>query len=210
MWVAMSACCLAQGQPGAPSKPGTGAKAGGKTAPAQKRYCQQGGGFCFSYPGSWTVLGESMGDGVVVAPRQTLARELWEVVTVAAVVPPPAEDQPAMSIDQVIQTAMSNMKASGHDAATLQRQERTVAGLAAQMIRIQYHDEPSDRDWVEELVFIEGPEREIYCIGLKAQAGTMAGLEPAFDGIVRSWKLAPSGSAEPTVPSGKPTTSVPH
>ena len=181
-----------------------------KTSSAQKRYCQQGGGFCFSYPAGWTMLGESIGDGVVVAPQQTLGRELWDEVTVAAVVPPPAEDQPAMSIDQVIATAMTNMKASGHDPATLQRQERSIEGLPAQMIRIRYHDEPSGRDWIEQLVFIEGPEQEIYSVALKAQPGTISRLEPAFDAIVRSWKLessenhvgsqAPMSSPSPAVP----------
>ncbi len=63
-------------------------KSPGKATPvAQKRYCQQGGGFCFSYPANWLMLGESMGDGVVVAPQQTLDRPLWDEVTVAAVVP---------------------------------------------------------------------------------------------------------------------------
>jgi hypothetical protein len=189
-----------------------------KTSPAtpaaQKRYCQQGGGFCFSYPASWMMLGESMGDGVVVAPQQTLGRELWDEVTVAAVVPAPAESQPAMSIDQVIELAMSNMKTSGHDPATLQRQERTVAGLPAQMIRIRYHDEESGRDWIEQLVFVEGPDQEIYSVALKAQPGTIAPLEPTFDAIVRSWKLEPSennaGSQPPPNTSNKPSAPAPH
>ncbi len=115
-----------------------------------------------------------------------------------------------MSIDQVIATAMTNMKASGHDPATLQRQERSIEGLPAQMIRIRYHDEPSGRDWIEQLVFIEGPEQEIYSVALKAQPGTISRLEPAFDAIVRSWKLessenhvgsqAPMSSPSPAVP----------
>jgi hypothetical protein len=196
--------CFAQSQP---------TKAAAKTPSAQKHYCQPGGGFCFSYPANWTMLGESMGDGVIVAPRQTLDPTLWDEVTVAAVVPPPAEDQPAMSIDQVIQTAMTNMKASGRDAETLQRQQRTVAGYPAQMIRIRYHDEPSGRDWIEQLVFIEGPEQEIYSVALKAQPGTIARLEPALDAIVRSWKLESSGGggSQPAAASpGKPVPAEPH
>ncbi len=158
------------------------------------------------------MLGESMGDGVVVAPQQTLDRELWDVVTVAAVVPPPAENQPAMSIDQVIATAMTNMQASGHDAATLQRQQRTVAGLPAQMLRIRYHDDPSGRDWIEQLVFIEGPEQEIYSVALKAQPGTISRLEPAFDAVVRSWKLQSGevGAGSQPASSGNPTPLAPH
>ena len=157
------------------------------------------------------MLGESLGDGVVVAPRQTLDPTLWDEVTVAAVVAPPAEDKPAMSIDQVIQAAMTNMKASGHDATTLQRQQRTVAGLPAQMIRIRYHDGPSGRDWIEQLVFIEGPDQEIYSVALKAQPGTISRLEAAFDSIVRSWKLE-SGEDTGSQPasSGKPEPYPPH
>ena len=160
------------------------------------------------------MLGESIGDGVVVAPQQTLDRELWDEVTVAAVVPPPAENQPAMGISRVIETAMANMKASGHDPATLQRQERTVAGLPAQMIRIRYHDDPTGRDWIEQLIFIEGPDQEIYSVALKAQPGTIARIETAFDSIARSWKLGSSensvGSEQPTPSSSKPDSSVSH
>ncbi len=118
-----------------------------------------------------------------------------------------------MSIDQVIDTAMTNMKASGRDPATLQRQERTVAGLPAQLIRIRYHDEPSGRDWIEQLVFIEGPDQEIYSVALKAQPGTIARLEPAFDAIVRSWKLEPGENGAGSQPrphtSNKPSVPAP-
>ncbi len=158
------------------------------------------------------MLGQ-YGDGVIVAPQQELDHTLWDEVTVAAVVPPPAENQPALSIDQVIATAMTNMRADGHDASTLQRQERTVAGYPGQMIRIRYHDEPSGRDWIEQLVFIEGPEQEIYSVALKAQPGTIARLEPAFDAIVRSWKLESSqdaGSQPPASSPDKPVPSEPH
>ena len=191
------------------------AKSPSRTQATLKRYCQQGGGFCFSYPASWMMLGESMGDGVVVAPQQALDHSLWDEVTIAAVVPPPSDDLPAVTIDKVIETAMTNMKAGGHNPATLQRQERTLDGLPAQMIRIRYHDEPSGRDWIEQLVFVEGPEREIYSVALKAQPGTIARLEPAFDGIVRSWKLESSGDAsdQPSASSqGKPASAAdtPH
>jgi hypothetical protein len=205
VWLCLSALCVAQSQPAK--------SAASKTSTAQKRYCQQGGGFCFSYPANWRMLGESAGDGVVVAPQQTLDPTLWDEVTVAAVVPPSAENQPAMSIDQVIDTAMSNMKASGHAPVTLQRQERTVAGLPAQMIRIRYHDGASGRDWIEQLVFIEGPDQEIYSVALKAQPGTISRLEPALDAIVRSWKLesgeSGGGSQQPTPLSSKPAVSAP-
>lgn len=134
------------------------------------------------------MLGQ-YGDGVIVAPQQTLDRELWDEVTVTAAVPPAVEGEAVKSIDQIIEAAMGNMRASGHDPATLQRQERTVAGLPAQMIRIRYHDEPSGRDWIEQLVFVQGPEQEIYSIALKAQPGSIAKLEAAFERMVRSWRL---------------------
>ena len=208
-WVAISVCGFAQGQP---AKQAPSAKPAAKAAAAQKRYCQEGGGFCFSYPANWLVLGESMGDGVVVAPKQTLDPTLWDEVTVAAIVPAPAGDQPAMSIDQVIETAMSNMTGNGHAPTTLQRQERTVAGLPAQMIRIRYHDEPSGRDWIEQLVFIEGADQQIYSVALKAQPGTVARMEPAFDAIVRSWKLAAPGNtgSRPGAGSQDKAAPIPH
>lgn len=178
-----------------------------------KRFCQQIDGFCFTYPASWLILSE-YDAGVIVAPQQSLDPTLWDEVTVATIVAPTVENQPAMSIDQVIETAMTNMKASGHDAATLQRQERTVAGLPAQIIRIRYHDEPSGRDWIEQLVFIEGTDQQIYSIALKGQPGTISRLEPAFDAMVGSWKLHSGESNTVSRPSehsrSKPASSVPH
>jgi hypothetical protein len=118
-----------------------------------------------------------------------------------------------MSIDQVIETAMTNMTGGGHAPTTLQRQERTVAGLPAQMIRIRYHDEPSGRDWIEQLIFIEGADQQIYSVALKAQPGTIARLEPVFDAIVRSWKAAPPGNAGSQPAPGsqdKTAPSAPH
>jgi hypothetical protein len=202
--LAASVVCSAQSQPAKPSA---------KPRSAQKRYCQQYGGFCFSYPANWLMLGDYAA-GVIVAPQQTLDRLFWDEVTVTNVIPPPAENQPPLNIDQVIQTAMMNMRADDHAPTTLQRQERTVAGLPAQMIRIRYHDEPSGRDWIEQLVFIEGPDQQIYSVALKGQPGTISRLEPAFDSILRSWKLEPDGNGETSQSSAdsssKPVSSTPH
>lgn len=200
----LSGVCFAQSQPAKPST---------RPRSAQKRYCEQNSGFCFSYPASWLMLGD-YGAGVIIAPNQTLDRELWDEVTVTTVIPPPVKEQSPLSIDDVIQTAMMNMRADDHAPTTLQRQERTVAGLPAQMIRIRYHDDPSGRDWIEQLVFIEGPDQQIYSVALKAQPGTISRLEPAFDSILRSWKLESGGNSE-TLPSSadsssKPAPSVPH
>lgn len=169
----------------------------GQSSPAgsSKRFCQTDGGFCFTYPANWLVLGEAFGDGVIVAPQQKTERALWDEVTVATVVAAPAENQTGPSIDDIIGTAIANMQADGRSPQTQQRQQRTVDGLAAQMIRLQYHDDEG-RDWIEELVFIAGPAQEIYSVALKAQPATIARIEPAFASVLRSWKLqSPSGAA---------------
>lgn len=176
----------------------------GASAPA-KRFCQTDGGFCFSYPASWTVVGEAFDNGVIVAPQQKAERALWDVVTVAMVVPAPAENQSARSADDVISTAMGNMRSDGRDPQTLERQQRTVDGLPAQMIRLHYHDDEG-RDWIEELVFIAGPEQEIYSVALKAQPATIPRIEPAFGSILRSWKLRTSPTTSPAPAAASPGT----
>lgn len=183
--------CSAQAQrPKATARP---------SAPA-KQYCQPEHGFCFSYPAAWSMLGESMGDGVVVAPQQHGDRVLWDEITVATIVQPPQADAAPTTIDKVIETAMSNMHGRGINPQTIQRQERRVAGLPAQMLKLGYRDPESNRDWVEELVFIEGPDQEIYSVALKASPANVTRLEPALNAVMRSWKLQAhtAGSDEPT------------
>ncbi len=98
---------------------------------------------------------------------------------------------------------MSNMQAGGHSPQTLQRQQLVVDTLPAEMIKVRYHDKESARDWIEQLVFIEGPDQEVYSLSLKAQPESIGRLQPAFDGIVQSWKLQTSDSAasSPATPS---------
>jgi hypothetical protein len=183
-WLVFAVCvatvsCFAQSQP----------KPSSRTSVNQKRFCQAAGGFCFSYPATWNVLGEAFGDGVIIAPRQTIEQSLWDVVTVASVVPPPDEGETATTVDEVITTALNNMRATGHNPVTLQRQGRTMAGLPSQMIKVRYHDDQTARDWIEQLVFIEGPDQEIYSASLKAQPIDVGRLEPAFESILRTWYL---------------------
>lgn len=173
----------------------TGAKRTSSPSASTKHFCQAGGGFCFSYPGNWSVLGEAFGDGVIIAPRQSIEQRLWDVVTVASVAPPPEPGETATTIDGVINTALKNMRATGHNPVTLQRQERTMAGLPAQMIKLRYHDDETARDWIEQLVFIEGPDQEIYSASLKAQPADVARLEPAFESILRTWRLQAGADA---------------
>src|SRR3974377_2549404 len=59
-----------------------------------KSYCHPTHEFCFKYPAAWNMLGEVFdGNGVVVAPTQKQARELWDEGTVALVIPAPAGDE---------------------------------------------------------------------------------------------------------------------
>ena len=179
-----------------------------KTSPPTqtKHFCQPEGGFCFSYPASWSVLGEAFGNDVVIAPPQTGERSLWNVVTVVAIHEPVNPSQGTVSIDQIIETALDNMRAAGHIPATLERQERIVAGLPGQMLRLRYHDDATGRDWVEQLVFAEGPEQEVYSASLKAQPADFEDLQPAFENILRSWKLQTSddSSARSSQPASSP------
>jgi len=184
----------AQQEPGeAPSKP----------APYSKRFCSTEDGFCFAYPANWVVLGQAFDDGIVVAPKQSGDRALWDEVTVATIVPAPGDGQLSTSVEQVIDTATNNMRASGRNPATLQRQERTVDSLPAQMLKIRYHDEDSGRDWIEEVVLIEGPQQEVYSVALKAQPATLSTLEPAFAAILRSWKHSQPSDSSPAASSSK-------
>jgi len=141
------------------------------------------------------VLGEAFGDGVVIAPPQTSDRKLWNVVTVVAMPTQFGEGQNPLSIDEVIDRAMAGMRAAGHIPATLERQRRTVAGVPGQMIRVRYHDEATARDWVEQLVFAEGPEQEIYSASLKTQPADLARLQPEFERILRTWRLQPTDTS---------------
>ena len=203
--VTLSVACFAQNSARRSSSPAT----------ATKHFCQRDGGFCFSYPATWSVLGEAFGTGIVIAPQQEGDSSLWNVVTVVSIPEPAIPGQSPPSIDQVIESALDNMRAAGHIPATLERQARVVAGLPGQMIRLRYHDEASGRDWVEQLVFAEGPEQELYSASLKAQPSDFERLRPAFESILRSWKLqtpddtAARSSGATTTP-GKMPDGQPH
>lgn len=198
------------------------------TAPAplhkpvpRKRYCQPDGGFCFKYPGSWTMLGEIYdGDGVVVAPPQKLDKALWDEITVALITPLPEGDEEPVSLDVMIEQASKNMRESGQAFETLQRQQRTVDHKPAQMLKVRYREKATVRDWVEEMVFIQGPDGEIYSVALKCLPENLARLEPVFAGVLETWVLPepepPAGAEEedtpkrPTPPSKAAPPSQPH
>jgi hypothetical protein len=179
-----------------------------------KRYCQSGGGFCFRYPSSWSILGEIFaGHGVVVAPPQTRDRELWNAITVAMVVPPPDGDDEPMGLDGVIGQATSGLRERGQDFETVQRQQRTVDHKPAELLKVRYQDKSNGREWVEEMVFIEGPDNEIYSVALKSSPQDLARLELMFNTVLASWTLPepepPPDSEEEATPKRKtnaPTT----
>jgi hypothetical protein len=164
----------------------------------RKSYCQPDGGFCFKYPGSWSVLGEVFdGNGVVIAPTQKLDRALWDEITVALILPPSEGDEEQVSLDGLIEQASQSMRQAGQSFETLQRQERTVDHKPAQMLKVRYHEKATDRDWIEQMVFIQGPDGEMYSVALKCSPENLTHLEPAFASVLESWMLP-----EPEPPAG--------
>ena len=173
----------------------------GQTAPhkavTRKRYCQPEIGFCFRYPNTWMMLGEVFGgNGVVVAPEQKEDRALWDAITVALVAPPPEGDEEGPGLNGIVTQATDSMREAGQNFVTLQRQDRTVDYKPAQLLKVQYQEKASGRNWIEELVFIEGPENEIYSVALKCAPQNVAKLEPAFAEVLRSWVLPQAGPGE--------------
>ena len=210
--LALSLPAVAAGQ-----KPSTAPAPLHKPIP-RKRDCQPNGGFCFKYPGSWTMLGAVYdGDGVAVAPPQKLDKALWDEITVALITPLSEGDEEPVSLDVMIEQASKSMREGGQAFETLQRQQRTVDHNPAQMLKVRYHEKATDRDWVEEIVFIQGPDREIYSVALKCSPENLARLEPVFAGVLDSWVLPepepPAGEEEeetpkqPTPPSKAPPPS---
>jgi len=159
------------------------------------------------------MLGEIFdGNGVVVAPPQREQQAFWDEVTAAMVVPPPQDDKEAQGLDGVIAQASAAMREAGQDFHTLERGQRTVDHKPAEMLRVQYREKNTGRDWVEELVFIEGPDGEIYSVALKCSPGSRARLEPAFAQILRSWSLPEPHPDEqtPAQTSTPPANRAPH
>jgi hypothetical protein len=203
---------------------GSAAVVAGQTSPSRpspksavwKRYCQPGGGFCFKYPSSWSILGEIFaGHGVVVAPPQTQDRALWNAITVAMVVPPPEGDEEPLGLNGVIEQAESGLRERGQDFETVQRQQRTVDHKPAQLLKVRYNEKSNARDWIEEMVFIEGPDNEIYSVALKSSPADLARLEPVFRQVLLSWMLPepepPSDATQEAPPKLKtPPPAKPH
>ncbi len=173
----------------APGSAQTASKSTQKS-PLWQQYCHGEGSFCFKYPASWSMLGEVFeGNGVVVAPPQKLERESWDEVTVALVVPPPQSAADAVTIDQLIEQAVTGVRDSGQSFETLERQRRRVDGKPAQLVKLHYVEKTSGREWIEELVFVEGPDAEVYSLALKCAPSSMTRMEPLFSRMLGSWTL---------------------
>lgn len=158
--------------------------------PSWQDYCHGEGSFCFKYPPSWSLVGEVFaGNGVVVAPPQKLERESWEEVTVALVVSPPKSSADAVTVDQLIEQAVTGVRENGQSFETLERQRRRVDGKPAQLVKFHYIEKASGREWIEELVFIEGPDAEVYSVALKCAPTSMVRMEPLFSRMLSSWTL---------------------
>lgn len=145
------------------------------------------------------------GNGVVVAPPQKEDRMLWDEITIALVVPPPEGDEEGPGLDGVVEQSSTAMREAGQNFVTLQRQERTVDHKPAQLLKVQYKEKTGGREWIEELVFIQGPENEIYSVALKCAPQNATKLEPAFSEVLTTWTLP---AAEPDESEGAATPSA--
>ena len=182
-----------------------------RTIPA-KRYCHPTAGFCFRYPSSWAVLGDIFnGNGVVVAPQQNGDREQWDAITVARVAAA-NESGDGPSLNSVIERTTSAMREAGQNFETLQRKELSVDHNPAQMLKARYRENSTGRDWIEELIFIQGQENDIYSVSLKCAPEHITRLEPALKEVLASWTVAqpeaPPSEASPSEAS-PPASSTP-
>lgn len=171
-----------------------------------KHYCQPNSGFCFKYPPTWKMLGEIYdGNGVVIAPTQKDEQPLWDVITVAMVAPP-SEDG-GLGLNGIIEEAAKGMRDAGQDFQTLRRQVSTVDAKPSELFKAQYREKSTGHDWIEELVFIQGPDNEIYSVALKTSPQNAARLEPVFTEILRTWMLPepePPANLDQSSPSQAP------
>ena len=189
----------------------TSTPAQARTAGGWNRYCQPEGGFCFKYPSSWSMLGVVFdGRGVVVAPPQKQERALWDAITVALVVPPPEGNKEPLGLNGVIEKATSGLRDGGQNFETLQRQQRTVDHKPAQILKARYREKSTGHEWVEEVLFIEGPDNEVYSVALKCSPQELARLEPVFTAVLASWMLRePEPTPDDTEPATKQSTTPP-
>ena len=203
----LSSVVIAASQTSSPAQAGTAA--------GWKRYCQPEGGFCFKYPGSWSMVGEIFnGHGVVVAPPQEQERALWDAITVAMVVPPPEGDEEPLGLNGVIEQATAGLREGGQNFEIFERQQRTVDHKPAQTLKARYREKLTGHQWIEEVLFIEGPDNEIYSVALKCSPQDLARLEAVLTAVLASWTLPepepPVSDTEPTTKQSKTPPEHPH
>jgi hypothetical protein len=76
-----------------------------------------------------------------------------------------------------------------------------VDAKPAEMLKAQYRDKATGRDWIEELVFIEGPDNEIYSVAMKSAPEHALRLQPVLAEMLRTWMLPePEPPADPDAP----------
>ena len=176
-----------------------------------KSYCHPELGYCFKYPAAWEILGQVFeGNGVVVAPTQKGDQELWDEVTVTLIIPAPEGNKEPVSIGEAIEQAVSSVRKTGQNFETLERRQRAVDGQPAEVVKLHYVEQGTGHEWTEELVFIEGPQSEIYSVALKASPLTLAQMEPQFTRIVDSWKLPKPEVSYEGATTPKPKTAHPN
>ena len=90
------------------------------------------------------------------------------------------------------------MREGGQNFETLQRQQRTVDHKPAQMLKVRYREKATGHDWIEELVFIEGPDEEIYSVALKCAPENLARLEPVLERMCEQLEAASQESPLPS------------
>ncbi len=110
-------------------------------------------------------------------------------ITVAMVMAPPEGDEETPTIDTMIEQTSKTIRESGQDFQTLQRQHRTVDHLPAEMLKVRYREKDSGKDWMEEILFIDGPDNEIYSVALKCSPQNLARMEKVLAGVLNTWKL---------------------
>jgi len=143
------------------------------------------------------MLGEVYeGNGVVIAPQQKEDRSLWDSITVALVIPPPEGDKQPLGLDGVIKQATSGFENEVQSFETLQRQERTIDHKPAQMLKVRYREKADGHDWIEQIIFIEGPHNEIYSVVLKCSPQDLVRLEPTLREVLAGWTLEGQASGE--------------
>ncbi len=149
------------------------------------------------------------GNGVVIAPMQKEEQSLWDEITVAMVAPPTEGDDEGIGLNGVIDQAAAGMRDAGQNFQTLQRQQRTVDAKPAEMLKTRYREKRTGRDWIEELVFIQGPNNEIYSVALKCAPDHAFRLEGMLGEVLRTWTLPdPAPPAEEDASPGKSAPAV--